>query len=62
MPREATWGAFQLDCFQNMDDPLADPDPTLGPLIKDISFDFISFQFLIHLCRTCQTTYSNIVY
>ena len=41
MPREAARGAFQLDCFQNMDDPLADPDPTLGPLIKDISFDLI---------------------
>ena len=41
MPREAARGAFQLDCFQNMDDPLADLDPTLGPLIKDVSFDLI---------------------
>ena len=41
MPREAAKGKFQLDCFQNMDDPLPDPDATLGPLIKDISFDLI---------------------
>ena len=41
MPREAARGAFQLDCFQNMDNPLADPDPTLGLLIKDVSFDLI---------------------
>ena len=46
IPREAARGAFQLDCFQNMDNPLADPDPTLGPLIKEVSFDFISFEFL----------------
>ena len=39
-------GGFQLDCFQNMDDPLADPDPTLRPLIKDVRFDLISFEFL----------------
>ena len=45
-PREAARGAFQLDCFQNMDDPLADPDPTLGPLIKEVSVDFISFKCL----------------
>ena len=34
-------GTFQLDCFQNMGDPLADPDPTLGPVIKQVSVDFI---------------------
>ena len=41
MPREAAKGAFQLDCFQNMDDPLPDLDATFGPLIKDISYDLI---------------------
>ena len=46
IPREAARGAFQLDSFQNMGDPLADPDPTLGPLIKEVSVDFISFKFL----------------
>ena len=56
-PREAAKGAFQLDCFQNMDDPLADLDSSLGPVIEDISFDLISFEFLKHLCRTCQTKY-----
>ena len=45
-PREAARGVFQLDCFQNMDNPLADSDPTLGPLIKEVSVDFISFKFL----------------
>ena len=41
-PREAArGGAFQLDCFQNMGNPLADPDPTLGPVIKQVSVDFI---------------------
>ena len=40
-PREAAREAFQLDCFQNMGDPLADPDPTLGPVIKQVSVDFI---------------------
>ena len=41
MPREAARGAFQLDCFQNMDDPLPDPDATFGLLIKDVSYDLI---------------------
>ena len=41
MPREAARGAFQLHCFQNMDDALPDPDATFGPVIKDISFDLI---------------------
>ena len=41
LPKEAARGAFQLDCFQNMDDPLPDPDATLGPLITDVSFDLI---------------------
>ena len=40
-PREAARKASQLDCFQNMDNPLSDPDATFGPLIKDISFDLI---------------------
>ena len=39
--REAARGAFQLDCFQNMDDPLPDPDSTFGPLIKDVSYHLI---------------------
>ena len=39
--REAAREALQLDCFQNMGDPLADPDPTLGPVIKQVSVDFI---------------------
>ena len=41
MLREAARGAFQLDCFQNMDNPLPDLDSTLGPVIKDISYDLI---------------------
>ena len=41
MPREAARGAFQLDCFQNMDDPLPDPDTAFGPVIKDLSYDLI---------------------
>ena len=41
MPREAARAAFQLDCFQNMDNPLPDPDATFGPLFKDVSFDLI---------------------
>ena len=40
-PREAAREAFQLDCFQNMGDPLADLDPTLGPVVKEVSVDFI---------------------
>ena len=57
MPREAARGAFQLDCFQYMDDLLADPDSSLGSIIDDVSFDLISFEFLLHLCRTCRTKY-----
>ena len=41
MPREAARGTFQLDCFQNMDDPLPDLDATFGLLSKDESFDLI---------------------
>ena len=41
MPREAARGTFQLDCFQNMDNPLPDLDSTFGPLIKDVSYDLI---------------------
>ena len=41
MLREAARGAFQLDCFQNMDDPLPDPDFTFGPVIKDVSYYLI---------------------
>ena len=39
--KEAARGAFQLDCFQNIGDPLADSDPTLRPVVKQVSFDFI---------------------
>ena len=56
-PREAARGAFQLHCFQYMDDPLTDPDFSLGPIIDDVSFDLISFEFLLHLCQTCITKY-----
>ena len=41
MPREAARGAFQLNCFQNMDDILSDPDSTFGPVIKDVSYNLI---------------------
>ena len=35
--REAARGVFQLlDSFQNMDDPLEDPDPQLGPVMKEV--------------------------
>ena len=38
-PREAARGAFQLDYFQNMDDPLGDPDPAVyGDLVKEVSY------------------------
>ena len=38
-PREAERGAFQLDYFQNMDDPLSDPDPAVyGNLVKEVSY------------------------
>ena len=40
-PRKAVSGPFQLDSFQNMDDPLADQDPTLGPVVKEVSVDLI---------------------
>ena len=40
-PREAASEAFQLHCFQNMDDPLPDLDSTFGPVIKDISYHLI---------------------
>ena len=41
MPREAARGAFQLDCFQNMDNPLPDLDTAFGPVIKDVSYHLI---------------------
>ena len=34
-PRQAVRGTFQLDYFQNMDDPLGNPDPAVyGDLMK----------------------------
>ena len=35
-PREAARGAFHFKNFQHLPDPLGDPDPACGELLKEV--------------------------
>ena len=56
-PREAGRAALTLEDFQLIHDPLPDPDPAYGELIKVLKVStFINIlNTLLNICRTCRT-------
>ena len=58
-PREVVIGVFMIEDFQQINDPLPDPSPEYGDLIKVLKvsnyFQYTLFEINLHLCQICQT-------
>ena len=53
--REVARGAFHFKDFQNIRDPLPDPNPEYGELIKEVKVSCDDVYTSFNYCRLCQT-------